>query len=90
MTALTNTRITIKCRASGVPTPTVTWSTENRKILSEEGGYIVQEDGSLLIKVADKVDTVRYTCTAVNFAGQDSASSSVVVVGRVAEMCHIN
>ena len=50
----------------------------------------MQEDGSLLVKVADKVDTVRYTCTAVNFAGQDSASSSVVVVGRVAEMCHIN
>lgn len=90
MTAFTNTRITIKCRASGVPTPTVTWSTENQKILSEEGGYIVQEDGSLLVKVAEKVDTVRYTCTAVNVAGQDSASSSVVVVGRVAEMCHIN
>ena len=83
VTALTNTRIAIQCHANGVPTPTITWSKDNQKIKSEDGNQVQQDDGSLLIKVVRKVDTARYTCTAINAAGQDSASSTVEVVGKL-------
>ena len=83
MTALTNTRITIECRASGVPKPTVVWSNDNQKMNSDDGNKIQQEDGSSLIRVFKKGETVRYTCTATNVAGQDSASSTVEVVGKL-------
>ena len=81
VTALTNTRIIIQCHASGVPTPSVTWSKDGQKITSE-GIYTVQDDGSLLIREAEKSDAVRYTCTADSVAGKDSASSTVQIVGK--------
>ena len=82
VTALTNTNITIQCHASGVPTPTVTWSKDGQKIFSG-GKYTVQDDGSLLISETDKEDTARYTCTATSVTGKDSASSVVQVVGKL-------
>ena len=81
VTALTNTSITIQCPTSGVPTPTVTWTKDGQDIFSD-GSYTVQDDGSLLINDADEEDTARYTCTAVSVAGQDSASSTVQIVGK--------
>ena len=50
---------------------------------SDDGNKIQQEDGSLLIRVFKKGETVRYTCTATNVAGQDNASSTVEVVGKL-------
>lgn len=82
VTALTNTFITIRCHASGVPTPTVTWTKDGQDI-PNLGRYIVQDDGSLLIIGADSEDTARYTCTADSVVGQDSASSSVKIVGKI-------
>ena len=81
VTALTNTNITIHCHASGVPTPTVTWSKDGQKIFSG-GKHTVQDDGSLLISETDKEDTARYTCTAKSVTGKDSVSSTVHVVGE--------
>lgn len=81
VTALTNTSITIQCSTSGVPTPAVTW-TKDGQVIPSEGRYKVQDDGSLLISEADEGDSARYTCTADNVAGKDSASSMVEVVGK--------
>ena len=81
VTALTNTSITIQCPASGVPTPTVTWTKDGQEI-SSGGRYTVQDDGSLLISEADEDDNARYTCTADSVAGKDSASSTVNVIGK--------
>ena len=79
MTALTNTSITIQCPTSGVPKPTVTWTKDGQDLPSR---YIVQDDSSLLIIGADKVDNARYTCTAESLVGKDVASSILVVVGK--------
>ena len=84
VTALTNTRITIQCHASGVPTPTVTWTKDGQDIASG-GKYTVQDDGSLLVSEAEDVDSARYTCTADSIAGKDSASSTVQTVGKYYE-----
>ena len=84
MTALTNTSITIQCATSGVPTPTVTWTKDGQEIPGG-GRYKVQDDGSLLISAAAEEDNARYTCTADSVAGEDSASSTVKVVGECYE-----
>ena len=61
--------------------PAVTWTKDGQDIPSE-GRYTVQDDGSLLIREADEEYNARYTCTADNVAGKDSASSTVQIVGR--------
>lgn len=81
VTALINTSITIQCPTSGVPKPTVTW-TKDGQDLPSGSRYIVQDDSSLLIIGADKVDNARYTCTAESLVGKDGASSILVVVGK--------
>ena len=82
LTALTKTNITIKCPTSGVPRPKITWTKDGR-ILRENGRYTVQTDGSLAIDDADKEDSARYTCNADSVNGQDSASSTVRIVGEL-------
>ena len=52
------------------------------------GRYTVQDDDSLLISEADEIDNARYTCTANNFAGKDSASTVVQVVGKYSSYKH--
>ena len=82
VTALSNTSVTIECPTTGVPKPIVTWTKNGQKIFSG-GRYLVQDDGSLLITEADEEDNARYTCSANNVAGKDSASSNVTIVGKL-------
>lgn len=81
VTALSNTSVTIECPTTGVPKPIVTWTKNGQKI-SSGGRYLVQDDGSLQITEADEDDNARYTCSADNVAGKDSASSNVKIVGK--------
>ena len=84
VTALTNTNITIQCPASGVPTPTVTWTKDGDQVPGD-GRYAVQDDDSLLISEAVEEDSARYTCIADSVIGKDSASSKVQIVGKWSE-----
>ena len=81
VTALTSTSITIQCHTIGVPTPSVTWTKDGQSIASG-GRYTVQDDGSLLINEAFEEHTARYTCTAENVAGKNSASSTVQIFSK--------
>ena len=81
MTALTNTRIVIRCDASGVPTPSITWTKDGQTIFSDQQ-YKVMDNGSLLIIKKVKESAYRYMCTAISASGQDSASSMVEIFGR--------
>ena len=82
VTALTNTRITIQCSASGVPTPTVTWTKDGQEITNDDR-YTVQDDNALLIDGSLGGDSAQYRCTAISVAGEDRASSSLQVVGKL-------
>ena len=82
MTALTNTRIVIRCDASGVPTPSITWTKDGQTIFSDQQ-YKVMDNGSLLIIKKVKESANRYMCTAISASGQDSASSMVEIFGRL-------
>lgn len=81
MTAVINTSVTIRCNASGVPIPTVTWTKDGKKIVKEDR-YSIQDDSSLLIKDSNKEDIARYTCTVESVAGKESASSTVQIIGK--------
>lgn len=81
VTALTNTNITIQCNASGVPTPTVTWTKDSYSISGGER-YKIQGDGSLLITKTSKKYIARYNCIAESVAGKDSASSTLQIIGK--------
>ena len=89
VTALTRTIITIQCNASGVPIPTVAWTKDDLRIPSGDR-YTVEDGGSLLIADSIGGDSARYTCTATSVAGQDSASSTVQIVGKLSTHRHKN
>lgn len=89
VTALTRTIITIQCNASGVPTPTVTWTKDGLRIPNADR-YTVQDDGSLLIAGSREGDSAKYTCTATSVAGKDSASGTVQILGKLSTYKHKN
>uniref|UniRef100_A0A3Q4HPF4 Ig-like domain-containing protein n=1 Tax=Neolamprologus brichardi TaxID=32507 RepID=A0A3Q4HPF4_NEOBR len=69
----------IPCRATGNPTPTVTWFNPANRVIPQSlgSGYyfervVVVSNGTLEVRVAQKVDTGNYTCQASNSAGERS------------------
>ena len=81
VTAASNTTITIRCPVSGLPTPVVTWKRDGVQIIPGVK-FTITGDTSLLIKDAAPRDSAQYTCSARSLAGNDSASSTVQIVGQ--------
>ncbi|XP_076872442.1 hemicentin-1 isoform X2 [Brachyhypopomus gauderio] len=72
--------VTLPCEADGVPRPDITWLRDGRPLDVGVGGAQVLDDGRLLrIQDAQVSDTGRYTCIAVNVAGQDDRRHDVTV-----------
>lgn len=67
-----------------MPTPAIAWTKDGLEIANDDR-YRVQDDGSLLIKESDEADTGLYACTADSVAGQDSASSTMQIVGKLSD-----
>ena len=63
---LTNRNITVPCRATGDPKPTVTWVKENGEL--PLGRSTVSVDGTLQIWNTKEEDSGRYICTAASAA----------------------
>ncbi|XP_049451116.1 immunoglobulin superfamily member 10-like [Epinephelus fuscoguttatus] len=69
----------IRCHATGDPAPTVTWFSPTYRVIprsSRSGFYservVVVSDGTLEVRLAQKIDTGNYTCRASNSAGERS------------------
>lgn len=63
---------TVTCEAKGEPAPRVTWlSPTNKPIPASSEKYRVHEDGTLLIRKAQRADSGNYTCVVRNRAGED-------------------
>lgn len=67
---------TIRCQPTGDPTPTVTWFSPARRVIPKSlgSGYyservVVVSDGTLEVRLAQKIDAGNYTCRASNSAG---------------------
>lgn len=83
-TALTKTAIVVLCHASGVPTPTVTWTKDGQILSHDEGSSkIVNNDGSLRIVYSTEFDSGEYRCTATNIVGEEAMKSTVRIVGEL-------
>lgn len=67
----------IRCQATGDPAPTVAWFSPARRVIPQSlgSGYyservVVVSDGSLEVRLAQKIDAGNYTCRASNSAGE--------------------
>ena len=69
----------LKCASSGVPPPKLTW-TRGIEVLSDDNKYNISEN-TLTISNVQYADADEYTCTAANQAGQDAATTELVVKG---------
>ncbi|XP_068186094.1 matrix-remodeling-associated protein 5-like [Antennarius striatus] len=77
---------TIHCRATGDPAPVVTWFSPARRSIpqsSRTGFYyqrlVVLSNGTLEVRLAQKIDTGNYTCRASNSAGERSMAVGLEV-----------
>ena len=72
----------IKCPVDGVPKPKITWTQNGQEIISG-GKYIIDEVGTLSIRLLDKDDSSQYTCRARNRFGEDSRTTAINIVGKL-------
>ncbi|CAI4229355.1 unnamed protein product [Auanema sp. JU1783] len=72
----------IPCRVKGTPTPTVTWSYDGRPISINNKEYTITQDNTLIIHSPKKINQGRYTCTAMNPAGESDQSISLTVIEK--------
>ena len=72
--------VTLLCKASGRPTPTVTWV---RALGHLPKGKTAVLDGKLTIQNVAKADSGTYACSAKNFLGKDSAFALITVTDRL-------
>ncbi|NXL89730.1 HMCN1 protein, partial [Alectura lathami] len=61
--------VTLPCKASGVPKPSIVWSKKGEVILPSDGRYSAGSDGSLYVVSPGGDETGEYVCTATNAAG---------------------
>ena len=95
-TVIAPTKVELRCRADGVPTPTISWiktllngsvfeyftSTGNLNIIAEVDG--LNKTSTLTIEPTNALDTANYSCRAVNGIGErESEQTEVVVFGML-------
>ena len=73
--------VTLLCKASGRPTPTVTWVRAFIGHLPK--GKTTLLHGKLTIQNVAKADSGTYACSAKNFLGKDSAFALITVTDRL-------
>ncbi|XP_053380218.1 hemicentin-1-like [Mercenaria mercenaria] len=74
-----NGNITVVCRATGTPKPTISWYKDGVELDSLENVEINNDGQELTIYSAQVADTALYTCRAVNEAGESDTSYQVDV-----------
>ncbi|XP_010130628.1 PREDICTED: hemicentin-1, partial [Buceros rhinoceros silvestris] len=71
--------VTLPCKASGVPKPSVVWSKKGEIILSSNEKFSAGSDGSLYVVSPGGEETGEYVCTATNTAGYASRKVQLTV-----------
>ncbi|XP_077498217.1 peroxidasin isoform X2 [Amblyomma americanum] len=66
--------VTLRCQATGRPTPIVTWTRDGVPVLQHARYHVSRTAGMLLISATDTSDSGTYRCTATSPLGEDSAS----------------
>lgn len=86
--------VRIKCIATGVPTPNITWyrrveNSQERSLLLPNQNMKIMKDSSLLITHTVVVDAAYYTCVATNIAGQDEGTTHLNIGSKESQLCNI-
>ena len=74
--------MTLVCKATGVPMPTVTWRKAILGTVPKEKSTVI--DGNMSIVSVTKADGGTYACAAKSLLGEDSAVALVAVIDRLA------
>ncbi|NXX50442.1 HMCN1 protein, partial [Tricholaema leucomelas] len=61
--------VTLPCKASGVPKPSIVWSKKGEVIFASNENFSAGSDGSLYVVSPGGEETGEYVCTASNAAG---------------------
>ena len=74
----------LECQVSGSPTPTISWYKENENVDSSAEYVITKINGTctLRTKSSNVEHSGRYTCLAVNSAGEASSTARVNVIRK--------
>ncbi|XP_066933586.1 peroxidasin-like [Clytia hemisphaerica] len=75
---LAGTNIGLSCRATGYPTPVVTWQ-KNGARLPSDGRHVILPSGQLRISRARKEDEGQYECSAFNVIGVVSTTANLTI-----------
>lgn len=73
--------VTLQCEADGLPRPAISWLKDGRPLTGRRA-QTLNEGRLLRIRGAQVADTGRYTCIAVNVAGQADSKYDVNVHGE--------
>ncbi|GAA6099393.1 hemicentin-1 isoform X2 [Tachysurus ichikawai] len=79
VTVVRGGNVTLQCEADGVPRPAITWLKDGRPLGTGLGVQILSDGRLVRIRDAQVGHTGRYTCIAVNVAGQDESKHDVTV-----------
>ena len=82
---LTKTQVSIKCPAHGLPDATVTWKKDAAPLVASE---VYSFNATTLVISPEVTQASKYTCTATNRLGKDSASTDVSYAGESRTQAH--
>ncbi|XP_039213555.1 hemicentin-1 isoform X2 [Crotalus tigris] len=71
VTVVVNDQVRLECEARGIPAPILTWLKDGSPVSSLSSGLQIRSGGRILALTSAQIsDTGRYTCVAVNAAGE--------------------
>ncbi|XP_046861464.1 contactin-5-like [Xenia sp. Carnegie-2017] len=73
-----NISLTIVCKATGTPAPTITWLRNGNRV-SSKGNVKIKKGGRLRIKSLSENNVGQYQCRAGNSFGYDAAASNIII-----------
>ncbi|XP_036375971.1 neuronal cell adhesion molecule-like isoform X15 [Megalops cyprinoides] len=65
-----NSPALLDCAAFGSPTPNITWFKDSQTSILDGDPYVLHENGTLEIHVAQSMNSGKYTCVAMNSLGK--------------------
>ena len=93
MTVNVGDPLTLSCTLRGSPPDTFTWRKDNGPVLQSTTIPVTYNDNSAIFRADYSIDSVTtsdsgtYTCNVTNPIGSDSATITVVVIGKLAIIC---
>ncbi|KAK5876912.1 hypothetical protein CesoFtcFv8_026216 [Champsocephalus esox] len=66
---ITNNPALLHCASFGSPIPTITWFKDSQTSVKNGDPYVIHENGTLDIHVAQPLNSGKYTCIATNILG---------------------